>query len=194
MTIKILKILWIFWIGLPLLAFGQEEDSSLPLNNLGVLRTAQNLGILFKHYQDTLVSFRNPVLVSMVGTPSQSEWATTAKHIDQWTSYSAVIEKKGSKIYTLESKFRKGIFEPVQLLPFPWMGVEYISLNTVQMSLEEAIQLIQQAGFTEPFRWVNLFKPLHPNAEEIVYVFGMANRMVLVGTLSHTVTEEAIAH
>lgn len=69
-------------------------------------------------------------------------------------------------------------------------GIEFIDLSSVTMDVVEAWGLAEQAGYLPPFNWWVLFKPLHPDANNPLYVFSTPYAYVFVDTVTGEVTEE----
>ena len=73
---------------------------------------------------------------------------------------------------------------------FPPFGVLYVSLGGIPMDVVEAWQLAVDAGYDPPFDSWTAFQPLHPNAENAVYVFPTNAGFVLVDVVTGEVTLE----
>lgn len=59
----------------------------------------------------------------------------------------------------------------------------------IEMDLEEACKLIQQAGYTQNFTAVTLRYPLYPGSERAYYIFGFSKDLhVFVDTVTKEVT------
>jgi hypothetical protein len=63
-----------------------------------------------------------------------------------------------------------GSFTKLRLLPEPWLEDEFITLP-LQRGLSEAIEILHGAGYTDPFSYVTLRKPLYPGIDEASYIF-----------------------
>jgi len=75
-------------------------------------------------------------------------------------------------------------------LEFPPFGIVYTDLTAVTMDVVDAWDLAVAAGYEPPFDWWSMFKPLHPGAENHVYVFGSVVGFVIVDTVTGEVTVE----
>jgi hypothetical protein len=67
--------------------------------------------------------------------------------------------------------------------------VEDRQIGRVRMSLQKAIRILRDAGYTEPFQNVTLRYPLGPGFTEPLYIFGFSpvGPFVGVGTRSGSI-------
>ena len=73
---------------------------------------------------------------------------------------------------------------------FPPFGIVYTDLTEVTMDVVAAWDLAVAAGYEPPFDSWSMFKPLHPGAENHVYVFSGAVGFIIVDTVTGEVTVE----
>ena len=76
-------------------------------------------------------------------------------------------------------------------LAFPPFEIEYLDLNEVLgMDLVDAWNLAVEAGYDPPYEHWEVFKPLHPDAENPVYILSQSNGFVIVDTVTGEVAVE----
>jgi len=76
-------------------------------------------------------------------------------------------------------------------LAFPPFEIEYLDLNAVlTMDVVEAWNLAVDAGYGPPYEHWEVFKPLHPDAENPVYIFEGPDGFVIVDTVTGEVAVE----
>ena len=81
-----------------------------------------------------------------------------------------------------------GEFGKIQHIDQPWLEDRVIPWP-VEMDLPKAVELLQAAGHTQPFKNVVLRWPLGPSFDEVYYIFGMLDgRYIFVGTQTGTVS------
>lgn len=73
---------------------------------------------------------------------------------------------------------------------FPPFGIVYTDLTVVTMDVAAAWDLAVAAGYEPPFASWTLFKPLHPGAENHVYVFSGTAGFIIVDAVTGEVTVE----
>ena len=85
-----------------------------------------------------------------------------------------------------------GSFTRPRFLPGPWLEDELIHLP-LQRGLSEAIDLLHEAGYTDPFSDVTLRKPLYPGIDEALYIFTIPAKevYVFIGVDTGTVSTES---
>jgi len=91
---------------------------------------------------------------------------------------------------TGEINWHDGAMGPLEIIQDPWVEDQIIPLP-VNLELNEAVELMREAGIGVPFVSLTLRKPLYPGVKESSYVFGcpQIHSFVFVGTDSEEVTQ-----
>jgi hypothetical protein len=120
------------------------------------------------------------------GRPSSGA-ATTAPEVDRWRFVFDNQRTPGSRFRTAIVRYKNGRFGHVtgkrparlddnRMSPLP------------EMTLDDAVARLRDAGFTQPFSTVTLRFPLGPSFSEPLFIFGFENgSSVGVGTTTGTV-------
>lgn len=166
-------------------------DVIIPANNLDIIKTADKAAYVYRHYgltsQDDV--FLNPKTVAALGF-GKAGGATTADEVVYWSVLAELTTPNAEVVHTLQVEFGKGLFSPLEHIPYPLYGVESVTLTDVKMTLEKAIELKNKAGWPEPFARVALYKPLDLHSKEVYYIFDMLTSAIFVGTTTGEVFEE----
>ncbi len=124
------------------------------------------------------------VLLEAQGSASNSG-ATKPEEIDQLKVVFTVLGDGGTVI--IESKSYGEFYEPVYY-PSPWLG-DHIIKWPVEMDLNEAQRLKENAGYTEPYAFVTLRQPLYPGSIHPYFIFSTSGSYyVFVDTVTKEVT------
>lgn len=161
--------------GLPGGKIGAEEDTLLDL--------------MAQAEDRVLPDFPLAVLIEVVGGPSAGV-AHEAADVDRW-QFRFVDDVYATFPGTVELDFADDAFAQPVLVPWPLLGTVFESLPR-EMDLPEAVALLRNAGYDEPFSAVALSRPLtNPLPEEAMFIFTLPGKYVFVGALSGEVHEES---
>ena len=81
-----------------------------------------------------------------------------------------------------------GEFGPIKYVKKPWLQ-DVIIQWPVTLELSTAVQLMQEAGYRDPFGGVTLRHPLYPGVKQPYYIFGFGGgKYVFVGVFDHKVS------
>jgi hypothetical protein len=121
------------------------------------------------------------------GVPS-SGTATTAADVDRWRFVFDNQRTAGSRFRTAIVRYRRGRFGPVNGRR-PAFSLDDNRLSPLpEMSLDDAVAHLRDAGFGSSFTSVTLRFPLGPPSSEPLYIFGFADGSSIgVGTKTGTV-------
>lgn len=130
--------------------------------------------------------FGHAILLECDGTP-ESGPITTAQGITQWRIVFSNFAKPQSKFQSVYIDFTAGAFTKPVGVKLPFVGSFPLSPSPT-MTLNQAVTLLHQAGYTQPFAGVSLFKPVLAKTVEPSYVFAFGlTTHIAVGTISKTV-------
>jgi len=137
---------------------------------------------------ERLVKPRYPTAVQVenAGTSSKGLGAS-AEDFDQWVFVFTDID--GTETVTLE--YSQGEFGKIERAARPWIKTQIKELPR-NMSLEQAISYLRNAGFTEPFSSITLRAPF-PNEKGALYIFQMEEKAVYMDALSGEVVRAVSA-
>lgn len=151
----------------------QTEQDPTPcasdLNNLGILCAADKLNKVVGSYT-AYQNAKDSTVVFAIGKSSGGS-AMSAQEFNKWDLYSSLFESQGEQYY-VEANVNQGLFTPVNVreAPFPWDAAEPVSLITVGLPLQAAIDRMRaDSGCTGRITQVSLWKPKHDPAGEIKY-------------------------
>lgn len=87
--------------------------------------------------------------------------------------------------------YAEGYFQAPQFVQQPWLEDRVITLP-LKRSLEDAVTLLKQNGYTESFTNVTLRYPLYPGVTEPSYIFTVParNSFIFVGVNTGQVTAQ----
>lgn len=134
------------------------------------------------------LSFSQAILVEVIGTPSNGA-ATSATQVNN-LQFRFAADRTNPSAGTAWVDSTNGQFGPVQSSSQQLTDVTFTELPQAN-SLEQAVNLMQNAGFTDPFRRV-IFRQLPGGvASQASYAFDLGNGFVLVGAITGQVTQTA---
>jgi hypothetical protein len=137
-----------------------------------------------------LPDFPLAVLIELVGGPSVGV-AYEAEDVDRW-QFRFVDDIYATFPGTVELDFAEGGFDVPVLVPWPLLGTVFESLPR-EMDLVEAVGLLRDAGYDEPFSSVVFRRPLtNPLPDEAMFIFTLPGKYVSVGAISGQVNEETM--
>ncbi len=147
------------------------------------------LQLMIRAEQKVLADYPLAVLIEVVGGPSAGV-AHEAEDVDTW-QFRFVDDFYGTFPGTVTLDYAdQALAEPVHV-PWPLLGTVFEDLPR-EMDLDDAVQLMRDAGYDEPFSAVTLRKPLtNPLPSEAYFVFTLPGKYVLVGALTGQVSEES---
>lgn len=136
----------------------------------------------------SLVTQRYPEakLYEANGTAGGTSGGAAAESIQQWRF---VFQNANNTSVMLN--YAEGFFQAPQLLEQPWLEDRVIDLP-LKRSLEDAVTLLKQNGYTDSFTNVTLRYPLYPGVAEPSYIFTIParNSFVFVGVNTGQVTAQ----
>ncbi len=169
-------------LGLVALSGGcpQPDDTSVPdPTNLDLMNQAEGL---------VQADYPRALLIEQNGAPSSGS-AMTAANIDSWL-FVFVDDIEAETPGTVLLVYAGGRFRDPVRMEQTWTGTVYERLPRV-LTLEAAVALMRAAGYPDAFTAVSLRKAAaDPQPAEAQYAFAQAERFVLVGARTGTVSEE----
>ena len=164
---------------------------SMLLQGVGLLPPASSplslLALMAQAEQLVVPQYPSAILVEVVGAPSSGS-ATVSSDVDRWQFRfpENPMAVAGTVWVDYENGQLSGPFYTEQGL----LGTVFEVLPRT-MDLDQAIQKMRDAGYTEAFTAVSFRKPLtFPLPEEALYAFSVPGRFILVGALTGNVTTE----
>ena len=174
------KILLCFLSGLVVLglgACGSSSDKGYDVNQLAIEATAR---MLVQHPDARLMEGDAPVADLGTDASDVTTWTFAYNYGDQMSNGASITFTDGKWGSIVEQG--GPIFEDI-VIDLP-----------LARSLDNAISLMRDAGYTEPFSYVTLRQPLSQSITEPSYIFTVPDRgvFVFVGINSGEVTTEDI--
>jgi hypothetical protein len=115
------------------------------------------------------------------GSPSSGA-ATTAAGVDRWRFVFDNQRTPGSRFRSAILKYRRGRFGRVKGIRPAFLEDNRLS-PLPDMTLDDAVARLRDAGFEDPFSTVTLRFPVGPSFSEPLYIFGFGDgSFVGVGT------------
>jgi hypothetical protein len=128
-------------------------------------------------------------LCKVTGTSADSPWTPMqrADEVQNWKFVYRLGEEPALRGRSLFVLYADGQFQEARKSCVPVMGSRAMDKTRVAVSLEEAIQKLNQAGFTSGFTEVSLFRPMHPAyPDEPTFVFYCQDGKTNVGISAQT--------